>query len=140
MRMILSAIVFVALFSSCSGYTPPDNACEIEAGLVNLVGAGLQAVAHQFNGVDNPRVDTALAASQAGYVGGQALVAACEHLRDGDSWQEWVGDMLGRATGLAGAISDAVEGDPDIAAEGSDPLPDEFEAALDALRAEQQRF
>ena len=136
---LVSFLVAFTVGSSCP--PPPAGACETEAALLSVVSAGVQASEDQFNGIDDPDVRQAIGASRASLEGGAALVSACENLRDGASWQEWVNDMLGHAVRLGTSIVAAVQNRPDIAGDGgADPRPGALVRAIDELRAEQERF
>ena len=129
----IPVVLFLTLFLLfCGGCGGAQRPCNIEKTIVGAVGAGLIATDSAIGDEGGQEYETAMIAANGVHVLGQQAVAACELVRDGAAWQQWV--MLALET--VGAVVGVIEG----ASDGIEiPAPSELHEAVQILENEANR-
>jgi len=92
--------------------------CQTEQALVNAVSVGVDSA----DAAIGDEADDAISVARGITELGQAAVGACELVRDGAGWQQWVNLALEAIAGVAGAFGPLVADDPSAVREAPPEL------------------
>ena len=121
-------MMILTLALLCVGCGAP---CVTERAIVSAVDVGIAAADESLGDDIDEEAQSALHIAAGVANLGAAAVGACELLRDGGGWQQWVALALEATTGLVAHFTGAADGDQTA------EVPPELLEAVQLLQAEQ---
>ena len=104
--------------------------CVAEQAVVSAFDVGISAAGETVGDDGGEEWNQALGIAELALIAGRAGVGACEMVRDGADWQEWVGEALEAAMAVAAHFGGAGPGDV------PETPPSELTEAITALQGE----
>jgi len=130
---LVNILIFFAIVPGAGCAAFQNQHCRIEKQIVNSLGIGLAVTDATVGDNNNEHYNEAMTAARGVQTLGRQAVRACELVRDGAAWQQWV--LLAIET--VGAVVGVIEGANE---ENEVTAPAELHKALENLRNESNSF